>query len=205
MVKGLIFDCDGVLFDSLQANVAFYSAALEQLGMPPIAHDDREKIYLCHTVTTPELFEAILGPERLEEALRVSRSIDYTRFIPLMVPEPGILEALTQLSSRMPLAVATNRGGSMRDITQYFGLDRFFKSILTCKDVERGKPYPDMLLLASRQLGVAPEELLFVGDMDVDREAARRANIRFVGYRGNFADAINIDKHDQLFDLVEQL
>lgn len=94
MVRGLIFDCDGVLFDSLQANVAFYSAILQQLGLPPIDHNDRERSYLCHTVTTPELFEAILGPERLEEALQISRSIDYSKFIPLMTPEPGILEAL---------------------------------------------------------------------------------------------------------------
>ncbi|APG25324.1 MAG: HAD-IA family hydrolase [Syntrophotalea acetylenica] len=205
MVKGLIFDCDGVLFDSLHANVAFYSAALQQLGMPPIAHDDREKIYLCHTVTTPELFEAILGPERLEEALQVSRGIDYSRFIPLMVPEPGILEALSRLSARMPLAVATNRGGSMHDISRHFGLERFFKTILTSKDVARGKPHPDMLLLASDRLGIDPANLLFIGDMDVDQEAARRANIRFVGYRGRFAEAINITSHNQLFDLIEQL
>lgn len=205
MVKGIIFDCDGVLFDSLQANVAFYSTALQQLGLPPIDNDDREKIHLCHTVTTPELFEAILGPERLEEALRVSRSIDYTQFIPLMTPEPGILETLAELSTRMPLAVATNRGGSMHDISRHYELERYFKVILTCKDVKRGKPHPDMLLLASEKLAVDPSELLFIGDMDVDQEAAHRANIRFVGYRGDFPKAMTISSHAQLLGLIDQL
>lgn len=205
MVKGLIFDCDGVLFDSLNANVAFYSTALQQLGLPPIDNNDRDMVHLCHTVTTPELFEAILGPDRLEEALQVSRSIDYTQFIPLMVPEPGILETLAELSARLPLAVATNRGGSMRDISRHYGLDQYFKVILTCKDVARGKPHPDMLLLASEKLGIAPRELLFIGDMDVDQQAAQRANIRFVGYRGDFPKAINITSHTQLLGLIDQL
>jgi HAD superfamily hydrolase (TIGR01549 family) len=105
----------------------------------------------------------------------------------------------------MPLAVATNRGGSMRDISRHYGLDRYFKVILTCKDVKRGKPHPDMLLLASEKLGIDPRELLFVGDMDVDREAAQRANIRFVGYRGDFPEAINITSHAQLLGLIDQL
>lgn len=59
--------------------------------------------------------------------------------------------------------------------------------------------------MASERLGVAPSDLLFIGDTDVDQEAARRANIRFVGYRGDFSEAINIKHHEQLFDLIDQL
>jgi len=205
MVRGLIFDCDGVLLDSLKANVAFYSAVLRELGLPAIADDDHEKVYLCHTVTTPEVFAALLGPEQAERAVKIAAAIDYRQFIPLIVPEPGIMDLLAELSSTMPLAVATNRGNSMHDLSAYFGLDRYFSAILTSRDVVNGKPHPDLLLLASERLKLPVTDLLFVGDMDVDREAARRAGMAFVGYKGHFPDSLTIQHHQELPQIIRSI
>jgi HAD superfamily hydrolase (TIGR01509 family) len=205
MVRGIIFDCDGVLFDGLQANMAYYSAILRHFDLPPIADNDQEKIRLCHTATTAELLETILGPQRLQEALAVAGQLDYRHFIPLMVPMPHIEQVVSYLSARMPLAIATNRGNSMHDLARHFRLERFFQEILTCRDVARGKPHPDMLLLAARRLRLAPQDLLYVGDTPVDQEAARQAGVRFVGYRSDFADALTISDHTDLPRLVERL
>lgn len=205
MIRGVIFDCDGVLFDGLRANVAYYSAVLEHFGLPPIADTDDEKIHLCHTATTRELFAAILGPGRVEEAIAAANRIGYRKFIPLMDPMPNIKTVVEKLSARMPLAIATNRSNSMQGVATFFGMDHYFRTIVTCRDVARGKPHPDMLLLAAERLNIAPQDLLFVGDTCVDREAARRAGIRFVGYRGDFENAVNITDHTQLLNLVEQL
>ena len=52
-IKGIIFDFDGVLFDSLHANLAYYNTVFEAFGAPPVTADDGDKMLLCHTRTAP--------------------------------------------------------------------------------------------------------------------------------------------------------
>lgn len=202
-VRGLIYDCDGVLFESRRANLAYYNAVLDHLGEPRVQEEDWEKAHLCHTASSPQVFEVLLGPERTGEALAFAATLDYRRFIPLMDPEPGMVRALEELSARLPLAVATNRGTSMPAILAHFGLARFFQAIVTSRDVARPKPYPDMLLRAARELGLKEGELLFIGDSELDREASRAAGIRFVAYKGEVAGGdLKIGGHPELVDLL---
>jgi len=198
-IRGIIFDCDGVLFESRQANLAYYNTILGLLGEETVSGEDRGKAHLCHTAASPKVFEVLLGTEeKVEEALRIAAEIDYRRFIPCMEPEPGMVETLANLSGRMPLAVATNRGESMKAILDHFMLEGYFRTVVTCRDVERPKPYPDMLHLAAKRLGISEEYLLFVGDSELDLEAARRAGVRFAAYKGDIGGDIRLDSHSDL-------
>jgi phosphoglycolate phosphatase len=199
-VRGLIYDCDGVLFESRRANLAYYNAVLGHLGEPRVRAEDRAKAHLCHTAASPQVFETLLGPERADEALAFAATLDYRRFIPLMDPEPDLFPALEALSARMPLALATNRGTSVPGILAHFGLDRFFRAVVTSRDVVRPKPYPDMLLRAASELGLREEELLFVGDSELDREASRAAGIRFVAYKGEVSGGLGVGGHAELLE-----
>jgi tetratricopeptide (TPR) repeat protein len=69
-----MLDCDGVLFDSIRSNVAYYDAILERMGDPPL---DEEARRLCHVYSTPQLFAHLYAddPEKakpfLEKAVRL--------------------------------------------------------------------------------------------------------------------------------------
>jgi HAD superfamily hydrolase (TIGR01509 family) len=204
-VRGVIFDCDGVLFESLAANLAFYNAILQGFGIQPVSTDDEEKVRLCHTAASPQVFEGLLGAEKVTEAMAMAKKIGFRPFIPLMTPEPDVELVLDRLSRRLPLAVATNRGNSMAELLGFFDLNRFFSAVVTSRDVACPKPYPDMLLLAAERLGLKPAELLFVGDSELDREASRRAGIRFVAYKHSVGGAMGVDSHQELLSLVERL
>ena len=65
-IDGVIFDCDGVLFESHQANLAYYNAVLEKLGEPPVLAEQRERAHLCHTAASPVVFDGLLGRERVD-------------------------------------------------------------------------------------------------------------------------------------------
>jgi len=200
-IRGIIYDCDGVLFESRQANLAYYNTILSHFGEPPVSAAEREKAHLCHTAASPTVFKELLGTERTEAALSFAAMVDYRQFIPFMTPEPGMVAALSTLSARMPLAVATNRGGSMPEILAHFELNRFFRTVVTCRDVARPKPHPDMLLMAARRLGLKKRELLFLGDSELDREAARAAGIRFAAYKGDVEGDMIVAGHAELVDL----
>ncbi|MCP3178006.1 HAD family hydrolase [Desulfuromonas sp. KJ2020] len=197
-VSGLIFDCDGVLFESRAANLAYYNRVLAHFGVDEVTPEDTSRAHLCHTAASPQVFKALLGTARVDAALEVASQLDYRQFIPFMVPEPHLYPTLETLAQNFPLAVATNRGNSMEEILRHFELDRFFQVVVTSRDVPRPKPYPDMLFLAAERLGLPCRDLLFVGDSDLDHEAARGAGVRFVAYKGMMAGDLTIHGHAEL-------
>ncbi len=202
MITGIIFDCDGVLFESRAANLAYYNAILEQFGEPPVTHEQPERAHLCHTAASPEVFRVLLGEGRQAAALEAAGQLDFRRFIPKMAPEPGLVETLSALATRYPLAVATNRGSSMREILSHFALTDYFRAVVTSRDVPRPKPFPDMLFEASRQLDIEPGNLLFVGDSELDQAAANAAGMRFAAYRRDLPAEVRVESHQHLLEWV---
>ncbi|MDX9709039.1 MAG: HAD family hydrolase [Trichloromonas sp.] len=200
--KGIIYDCDGVLFESRQANLAYYNRVQEYFGEPAVRPEDEERAHLCHTAASPKVFEVLLGPDRVSAALEFAATVDYRQFIPSMEPEPGMVEALATLARRLPLAVATNRGTSMPEILRHFELCDYFSAVVTSRDVPRPKPHPDMLLLAAERLQRKPEELLFIGDSELDRDAAVAAGISFASYKGELGSDIAVRHHAEVVRLV---
>ena len=153
-IRGIVFDCDGVLFESRQANLAYYNTVLNHFGEVPVQDSDHAKAHLCHTAASPHVFKQLLGEERTAKALSVAAELDYRQFIPFMTPEPGMKVALSKLAKMYPLAVATNRGYSMPSILEHFGLSHYFQTVVTSRDVEHPKPAPDMLYEVAKDCNV---------------------------------------------------
>jgi len=203
-LRGVIFDCDGVLFESRGANLAFYNAVLAHFDEAPVLPEETARAHLCHTAASPRVLEVLLGSERATSGLAYAASLDYRQFIPFMTPEPDLEPSLARLAKSLPLAVATNRGGSVREVLRHFALADFFSVVVTSKDVPAPKPSPDMLLLALDQLKLAPAEVVFVGDSELDQIAAKAAGIRFVAYKGMIEGDYAVNSHRELVTLLAE-
>jgi len=204
-IRGVIFDCDGVLFASHQANLAYYNAVLGKFSRPPVTDSASPAAHLCHTAASPVVFAELLEGENQDEVLAYAATLDYRQFLHYMIPEPGMTAALNQMSQRLPLAVATNRGTSMEEILRHFDLSGYFSTVVTSQDVARPKPYPDMLEKVADRLGLAVSELLFVGDSELDQLAAQRAGIPFVAYKSKLPGCRRVEHYQELQALVEEL
>jgi HAD superfamily hydrolase (TIGR01509 family) len=174
-----MLDCDGVLFDSFRSNVAYYNAVLQEMGGPPM---DQETSSLCHVYSTPQLFAHLYrdSPKQAKEAERIAYTIDYRPFLEYMDPAPGLHDVLGALKASYRVALATNRGKSIPSLLERFGLEGMFDVISTIMVVPRPKPAPDILLYCLERMGVAPEQAVYVGDMENDRIAAEAAGIPFI-------------------------
>ncbi len=201
-VKALIYDCDGVMFESRAANLAFYNRILERFSYPPVESGDETRCHLCHTASSAEVLRNLLCPEHLGAALEFAAAIDYRDFIPQMVPQHYLTEVLSRLSPTYPLAIATNRGKSIMPILEHFDLRQYFTLIVTSHDVARPKPAPDMLLLAAEKLSLRPEDCLFIGDSELDQQAARAAGTQFAGYGAELGGAAVFRSHHDVFDYL---
>ena len=202
--KGIVFDCDGVLFESKSANLAYYNEVLSAFDVAPVTIEQDDRAHICHTAATPQVFAALLGPERAALAIEMVAKLDYKKFIPFMTPEPQMQEVIATLAGRYPLAVATNRGTSMVEVLAHFEIAAHFKVVITSRDVARPKPFPDMLHLAAHRLGLAENELLFIGDSELDAAAASAAGMPFVAYRSVQGDAPAIFSHREIFSLLRR-
>ena len=179
-LKLVIFDCDGVLFDSRPANVAFHNAVLERLGLPRL---DSEGEDLGHFMAASQLYDHLLGsntPIR-KRASEVARALDYSPFYDLMEPVAGLFETMETLKDGYQLGMASNRSRTVHVVAQRFGLSRYLDVVVGTGDVARPKPAPDMLLYCTERLGISTELAVFVGDADSDRLAAEAAGMSFIG------------------------
>lgn len=197
----IIFDCDGVLFDSREANVAFYDAILAAEGLPPLDEEGRR---LCYALSGTQLYARLFSadPELHRRVSARAKLVDYGPFYPLMIPVDGLRDTLARLSAHCPLAMATNRGRTVDGVVEHFEIARFFAARLGVLDVARPKPAPDLLLTCLERLSVTAEAAVYVGDSDLDRRAAEAASIAYIGIGSESGARMVVEGIRELPDLL---
>jgi HAD superfamily hydrolase (TIGR01509 family) len=183
----VVFDCDGVMFESRQANINFYNHLLAHFRLPLLME---EQVAYIHMATADESIRYVFkGTPYLEQALAYRLQVDYTPFVRDMLPEPGLKELLALLKPRCGLAVATNRSNTIQKVIEYHGLAGYFDIVVSSLDVARPKPLPDSLLTILDFISIRPDQALYVGDSSVDAETAKAASVPFVAYKNKNLDA----------------
>ncbi len=187
--KVIIFDCDGVLFDSKEANIAFYNQILSQFQLPPLTAAEVEYV---HVSTAEEALRYLLArrdPRDAGEVLAHRPRVDYTPFIRLMRMEPHLKELLKALPRRIKRAVSTNRSHTIGDVLRTHGLANEFDLVVSALDVKNPKPAPESALKIIQHFTIAPSEALFVGDSTNDQQAAQGAEVPFIAYKNRSLQA----------------
>lgn len=170
--KGVIFDCDGVMIDSTDANREFYNLILEHYGLPRMRKDQEEYSFMA---TSEEALRRLL-PESLHKDIPLMgrRVVNYRdRIMPLVKIFPGFLDFVRVLHKYgVRMAVLTNRTSrGMQAVLDFFGLPPYFWPVVTASD-GAAKPSPDGGLRILEAWHLAPCDVLYVGDSDVDRRTA---------------------------------
>ena len=198
----IIYDCDGVMFDSFEANLAFYERIMTPMGRSLDRQDERS-MQVLHTYAAREVLAYFFpGEAERRRALALAAAIDYRELVPLMRMEAGFVETLETLRPQVHLAVCTNRSTSVAAVLAEFDLARFFGCVMTAAQVTRPKPHPEPLLRILDHYRIAPHEALFVGDSDLDRQAAEAAGVPFVAYKAPLLSFARIDHHAELLSLL---
>ncbi len=195
------FDCDGVLFDSKEANVRFYSYILERVGLPPIRPEQEEFIHM-HPVR--ESLRYLVNEEQaFEEALNSVQNIDFERFNACLRPEPGLVDLLKQAQTYYHTALATNRTVSTRQVLAHFKIEEYFDLVVSASDVTFPKPHPEIMEIILNTFRVSPEQVMFIGDSRVDEALARTTGVFFVAYKNPVLHAhLHISHFQELQSLL---
>jgi len=180
-VSAVIFDCDGVMFESRQANINFYNHILSHFGLPPMTAEDIEFVHMNTAVES--LNHIFRDSPYLARAQEYRLELDYTPFIKDMVMEPGLKEVLDYLKPRCGLAVATNRSNTIGRVLELYGLSHYFDIVVSSLDVTNPKPHPEPVFKILDFFGIKPQECFYVGDSEVDFEVCQAAGVPLIAYK----------------------
>lgn len=184
MIAGVIFDCDGTIVDSRDLIIPFYDWVFARLGLPPLDSADPEVVEIALSRSDAEVFDRMLSDAAdRERAHGFLAGLDPADFLNSLKLEPHALEVLEMLRPHYRLAIATNRGPDMAALVRHFGFDHYVDTVVSAADVVNPKPHPEMLVVAAERLGLAPEQALYVGDTEVDGQAAAAAGMPFICYQ----------------------
>ena len=181
-LKIVIFDCDGVLFNSLRANSEFYNEIARRVGRQVL---NATELDYCHMHTAEESINFIFRhhDHLLEKAFNIYQGMDYGDFLEYMEMEPGMTETVNFLKQRYHTAISTNRSTTMPKLREIYGLDDLFDKIVCALDVNRPKPDPEGVWKILRTFDLEPENAVYVGDSKVDEEVALRAGMPLIAYK----------------------
>lgn len=176
-IRAALFDFDGTLADSFAAITASTNHVRRCHGLPELAEPDVRR-HVGHGLA--KLMAALVPGAAIESAVEEYRAHHRTVMHTHTRPMAGVAHAIPELARRgIRMGVCSNKRVEFtRQLVESLGLARYFACVLGPEDVgDRPKPDPAMLLEGLRQLGAAPAESVYVGDMDVDVQTARAAGV----------------------------
>ena len=181
LMKGVIFDLDGVLVDSMPMHYEAWKKAFSEVGNIEV---DERTIYLLEGMRGIELVKNLFELKRIgpfdESSLTqiTKRKDEYFRKIFSFKPFEGVKELVTNLRCRKGVV----SGSAKKDVERIFGQaigfgKEQFDVVITADEVTKGKPDPSSLFSAVEELKLNTTEALVVENAPLGVEAANRAGI----------------------------
>ena len=184
-LAGVIFDCDGVMIDSREANNTFYNKVLAFFGLPPMTREQEE---YCFMATGKQALLHIVPPKLHGQiGYVVSNVVIYDRdIVPLLRLRPGFTSFIDNLRSRgVRMAVHTNRTlHGIQTVLDIFSLPSYFSPVVAA-DTAAPKPSSEGVFRICEDWDCMPRSVLFVGDSGHDKAAAEGAGAVFAAMGGS--------------------
>lgn len=207
MIKAILFDVDGVLIDSFDANLKFFQDLLLTGGYKPLTKE--EFIPLVHLPMYDVIkIITIASDEKVYKLWEIGKNDKNIYPYHLLKMPPYAEEVVKELGKNYVLGLVTSRvREKIYTIPLLARLNGYFKIAVGYQDTKNHKPDPEPLIFACKKLGFKPEEVIYIGDQESDVIAAKSAKIKiiFLSKIKNKNADINIKSFKQLIDAIESL
>ncbi|MBN9268110.1 MAG: HAD family phosphatase [Hyphomicrobium sp.] len=207
VIKGVIYDFDGVIADSeVLANLVL-AEAVSSLGLPTTLDDSIARYMGKRWGEVVAAVEASTGQRLPQDFLDALKLATLARFRDALQPVPGALDFITRFAA-LPRCIASSSSAERLQLClDVLAFEPHFPGAVFSADlVERGKPHPDIFLYAADRIGVAPEHCLVVEDSPNGVRAGVAAGMCVVGLcagahiRAGHAERLRDAGAEQVFD-----
>lgn len=181
--KGLIFDCDGTLANTMPLHWRAWSLITQRHGL----HFPEDRFYSLGGVPSRDILKMLAEEQgRSFDHIAVAHEKEEA-YLPLMAevePIHAVVEIAKEHHGKIPMAVAS--GGTQKIICQvleHLKIRDLFAAVVTSEMVQNQKPAPDIFLKAARRIGVEPKSCRAYEDTDLGLTAIRAAGMEAVDVR----------------------
>jgi len=201
-IEHVLFDWDGTLIDSFEADANAYAFMFDALGISW----SMEELKRHFSPNWHRVYRAARIPRsKWQEADRLWRLFAEKQLPKL---QPGARSVLRTLERRFKLGLVT--GGSrwrVRKQLRQHRVSAMFLAKICCEDAPRRKPHPAPLRMALEEMRASPQSSIYIGDAPEDIEMAHRAGVRAIGVIGGSAvpERLRAAAPDALIETIREL
>lgn len=207
MIKGVIFDMDGVITDNKEQDFTAWKRVFADFNLnltfdgyksfTGMKGEDIVKKYIVPGVDDKKASDLTIRKENyfIEEIKKTK-----------IEPTVGIVRFLNDLQKngiKMGIGTAAMEFKA-EAILEELKFRQFFEVVISGEKVERGKPYPDTYLMAAKELGLKPEECVVIEDAPNGIEAAKRGGIKCIAILTTHKES-EVAQADMIINLFDEL
>jgi pyrophosphatase PpaX len=192
-IKGVIFDLDGTLIDSLETYTQALNQGIKKFDLAPVSKE--ELASLLNTAMPLEQMLQQLFPAQLkdrQDRLDCIKEIvkAYQKLEQNVPPKPGAAQILSSLKERgLKVGIVTGRttsGETKWQELRRLNINQFIDVMITGAEAER-KPAPEGIIKCAQELGISPEDCVFVGDSQADIITGKAAGVMTIAITSGVA------------------
>ncbi|MBU3958294.1 MAG: beta-phosphoglucomutase family hydrolase [Candidatus Omnitrophica bacterium] len=182
LLKGVIFDLDGVIVNTVPSHFEAWKKLFGEYGKDFAFQEYKEKVDGIPRIDGVRAILKDLPEQELQKAAAKKQGyfLEFLEKDGIKVYNSTVDFIKEAKGHNLKVAVISSSKNCLY-ILKKAGIDNLFDIIITGNDIKKGKPHPDVFLLAGARLGLEPEECLVFEDAVLGVEAAKRGNFKCVG------------------------
>jgi phosphoglycolate phosphatase len=212
-IKGVIFDLDGTLIDSLETYTQALNQGIQGFNLAPVSKEALASL-LNRAVPLEQIIEQLF-PTQLkdrEERLDCIKEIvkAYQKLEQNVSLKPGaaqVLSSLKEMGLKVGIVTGRTTAGERKWLElRRLNIDQFIDVIITGADAER-KPAPEGIIKCAQELGLSAEECVFVGDAQSDIITGKAAGVMTIAISTGVAQegTLSQERPDAIVDSLAEL
>jgi len=181
VIQAVVFDIDGVLVDSLDANLKFFQNLFSKVGYKRPTKEEYAPLFHRPMQEVIEILIQSKNEEEIQKIWDEGNNRDELYPYDLVKSPERVKEIIEELHKNYRIGVATSRvKAGIYKIPVLAEIQKYIGVTITYEDTKEHKPHPEPLLLACKKLRVEPNEAVYIGDVENDVIAGKAAGMKTI-------------------------
>lgn len=205
MIKGIIFDFDGVIIDSENKSVKDNIKFLKENGLENPNIDEVKALVGTTDIDNYKYMQKVLNISYEEAKYKLEEYILAHPYVASELVYPEIYKLLEKVHGKIKTAIASNSPYAYVSSMLHDGsLEKYFQYVISGRDLGSHKPDPTIYLHTAKVIGINPDECLVVEDSPNGIEAGKRAGMTVVGRYDDFLQ-LDVSKADYIIKNISEI